>query len=411
MPEEKNKEYKALVAELRDTVKGYQEDVKDVKSQSADFKQKLDKINEAMDNLDLQMKNNAPEPSPEAKAAAKRYQFNRMIGDFARHNEERKSLPDRYKKSIDVEYHPSLRGADSEVKADNIVRFDVAQGGALLMPASIQRGIIKDITETTPVMQYARVTPVAGSQLIRRRRTSRPGGVWLAEGKKNEKNTPEWALIKMEMHKWASRYGIHIEGEEDLEFDFVSEMQEQFREDSEADFGTAFMKGDGVGKPTGMIGRVDNLPSEQLFLDSDLLIKIQEELKSPYQNNAVWLMPRKTRGYVRTVILSEGSDLNGAWEPDLTRRTPTRLLGNPVAIAAEGDLASRHKGNFEVGSVPLIYGDLRSGYEIGMGRNMYMIDDPYSEADHFTRNLHVMTRITGGVVKKEAVKQLTMTNS
>jgi hypothetical protein len=38
-----------------------------------------------------------------------------------------------------------------------------------------------------------------------------------------------------------------------------------------------------------------------------------------------------------------------------------------------------------------------------------MIDDPYTEADSFVRNLNIMSRVGGNVIKEEAIVQMTIT--
>jgi HK97 family phage major capsid protein len=84
-------------------------------------------------------------------------------------------------------------------------------------------------------------------------------------------------------------------------------------------------------------------------------------------------------------------------------------LGNPVRIAREGDLAGQFSGNFTAGQVPIVYGDFRSGYEIVMRSDNYIIDDPYTESSAFVRNFHIMTRLGGNVIKPEALVELEIT--
>lgn len=401
-------QYKNAVGELKDMIAGYGADLTNLKDESSEFKSHYEKLNEKLDSLELEMKKAAPKPSPEAVKSAQTAAFQKMAVDFASKKGERSSLADRYKEVITDSYHKSLKG---ETKSDNLVRFDYAGAGALLLPEVIQQEIIRDVVESTPVLEVARVTTIGAEALKRRIRTSTPGGRWLEEEAENVKGKPKYKTKRIPLHKWASYYGVTIEQEQDAAYNMIEEMMIAFREDFAVDFGDAFLNGGGNGKPTGVVGRVDSVPSESLALTADLLIKLQEELKGPYQANAAWMMTRQTRGYVRTIIFAAGNDVNGAWEPDLTRRTPTLLLGAPVVLAAPGDLAGQFKGDFTAGEVPIIYGDWSQGYEVAMGSQMYMIDDPYSEAASFVRNLHIMNRVGGDVIKPEALKQLTITSS
>lgn len=301
--------------------------------------------------------------------------------------------------------------SDIETKSDNLVRFDFAASGALLMPADISAEIIKNVTEFTPVMGLARMTRTQRSDYKRRVRTSTPGGVWLAEEASNTKTKPTYAEVSIPPQKWAARYGWSIENEQDSAYNLVGELMEAYREDFSKDFGTAFVQGNGVGKPRGLVGNIDSYNSGGLALTSDMLIALQAQLKEPYHANATWLFDRYTRAYIRSLVLSSTNGLDYTWETDYTRRVATLLLGAPIALSRPGDLAGRVSGNFTAGQVPIIYGDFSQGYEVTMHTDMYVIDDPYSEASSFVRNLNIMSRVGGNVIKSEALVQMAITAS
>lgn len=296
-----------------------------------------------------------------------------------------------------------------EVKSDNLVRFDFAASGALLLPAAISQQIIEDVVEYTPVMNLALVTRTNRSEYKRRVRTSTPGGRWLAEEAQNTKTKPAYGEIKIYPQKWAAQYGWSVENEQDTAYDLIAELRMAYREDFLEDFGSAFVNGDGVGKPVGFLGNISNFNSGGVALTTNQLIAMQAELKEPYHNNATWLFDRYTRAYIRSLVLSSTNGLQYTWEPDFSRRVGTLLLGAPIALSKPGDLAGRVSGNFSAGQVPIIYGDFRQGYEVAMHTDMYMIDDPYTEASSFVRNLHIMSRVGGNVIKPEALVQMTIT--
>lgn len=392
------KEYGQLVAELKDVVNNR---LDGTESTLNEYKGTLDTINERMDAIELEVKNIPAKPSEETVKSGIADEFKQLFTEFAQGN--RKGLmAEREFKSA---YHPAA------TKSDNIVRFDFAAAGALLLPAQISADIIKDVTERTPVLALARVTSTDRAEYKRRVRKGTPGGRWLSEATKNQKTKPEYAEIAIPLHKWAAQYGWSFEQANDTGYNLVSELMEAYREDFEVDFGNAFLQGDAIGKPTGMVGRIDNFDATQLAITTSDLIRIQESRKEVYQASASWLFTRKTRAYIRTLVLSATNGLQYTWEPDFQRRGPTMLLGNPVYIAREGDLAGRVAGNFTAGEVYLIYGDFRQGYEVTMGTQMYAIDDPYSEADSFVRNLHLMSRVGGNVIKPEALVQATAAGS
>jgi HK97 family phage major capsid protein len=54
-----------------------------------------------------------------------------------------------------------------------------------------------------------------------------------------------------------------------------------------------------------------------------------------------------------------------------------------------------------------VFGDFSEAYEIVMREDMYMIDDPYTNASSFERDFHLMTRVGGNVIKSEALTTIT----
>lgn len=381
-------EFRGLVAELKESV-------------VTDNKEAIDRINERMDKQEFDMKTMSrtrPEPSESKKELEK--EFKHIALEFVSGN--RHELKKREVKN----YHPSI-----ETKSDNLVRFDFASAGALLLPAQISEDIIKNVTETTPAMALARVTTTGRSEYKRRVRTGLPGGSWLAEDVSNAKTKPTYAEVNIPPQKWGARYAWSIEQQQDTGYNLVGELTEAFREDFGIDIGAAFLSGNGVGKPTGLIGNITNFNATQLAISTNDLIRLQEELKQDYQANASWLFTRKTRAYIRTLVLSSTNGLQYTWEPDFQRRSPTLLLGAPVFIARDGQMAGKVSGNFTQGEVYAVYGDFNRGYEMVMHTDMYMIDDPYSEASSFVRNMHIMTRVGGNVIQAEALVQMTAAGS
>lgn len=391
------KDWRNAVAELRELTVNQ---VEEIKSNTSEYKERFDKINERLDAIDMEVKKvERPAPSPETQRSEVLSQFKDAVFEFVKGN--RHELNKREMKN----YHPAI-----EAKNQNLVRFDLASAGALLLPNEISADIIKDVTESTPVMGLARVTPTSRSNYERRVRTSKPGGRWLGEALENEKTKPTYAIITITPQKYAAEYGMSIEQEQDTGYNLVSELMEAFREDFSVDFGSAFVNGDGIGKPTGFIGEVENYETASNVLSTDDLIFAQETLKESYQSNGTWLFNRDTRAVIRSLVLSATNGLQYTWEPDFTRRTPTLLLGSPIAIARIGDLASpsdKAAKQYAPGAVFAAYGDFRQGYEVVMHTDMYLIDDVYSDASSFVRNLHIMSRVGGKTIKKEALTTLT----
>jgi HK97 family phage major capsid protein len=402
-PEDIKTEFRNLAAELKDAViSDNQEAITKINERMdalEDIKTSVGTVGDRLDSLELEVKKRPVATSTEDVSRQAKSEFKSAFQAF--HKGDLADIKEKAYSHVPEHF-----------KSDNMVRFDFGSAGALLVQPSFSQEIIRDAVEATPVMQLVKVTPISSTEHNTRRRKSTPGGRWLGEEEQNtDKGKIKYDVVKITPHEWAARYGVTHQQMRDSAYNMTGEITDAFSEDFSIDVGGAVVNGDGIGKPQGMVGNITNFNADQLALTIDNLIQMQESIKEPYHDGASWLITRKTRAYIRTKILTAGADLNGAWEPNLTRRTPSVLLGAPVFIAREGDLAGKFSGNFTAGNVYAIYGNFRKGYEAVVRENMYMIDDPYSEASSFVRNYHILTSVGGNVIQPEALVQITAAGS
>lgn len=396
-------EFRQVASELKDKFT----DFKNGTITKEEFEAASEKMNNRMDELEFNLKSRQPRKIDE-KAVAKEHRdaFRKSFYQFA--TGERKSLQNedvRERLGVKSGYHSML-----EKKSDNFVRFDLASGGALLMPEEISQNILYNAVERNAVTSLVNNTTTSSHRKIVTIRTSTPGLNWVEEEGSTTKGKTTYRKVALVPKKAAARYGMSIEQEQDSQFDLEGEIQRAYEEDFDVSVGTAVTSGDGNGKPKGIIGEAKGFPSSSLSLTTDILIRMQESILEAYQANANWLFTRETRAYIRTLVLSTTNGLQYTWEPDFTRRSPTLLLGAPVNIAREGDLAGELQGDFAAGQVPILYGDFKQGYELTMRTDMYIIDDPYTESQDWVRNFNIMSRVDGQPTKAdEALVQLNIT--
>jgi HK97 family phage major capsid protein len=286
-------------------------------------------------------------------------------------------------------------------KSDNLVRFDLAQAGALLLPAEMSQNINRQIVEISPVLQLANVVNTANPSYKQALRNSSLTATWLEEDTAGNKVKDSFGYKDIPAHKLAARVAWTVEQANDAAYDLESEIMSSIREQFEASIGTAFINGSGVKQPTGLVGNVTAFSGTgaPAALTSDALVNMQANIKSFYRRNASWLMNRQTMAKVRRLTISGGT-YGYLWEPSFQAGTPSQLLGNPVYEAP--DLAGG-SGNFTSADVPILYGDFRYGYTVVRNTDFYMIRDPYTEGSAFVTNLYAMTRIGGDVVRAEAI--------
>ena len=168
----------------------------------------------------------------------------------------------------------------------------------------------------------------------------------------------------------------------------------------------AFINGDGIGKPRGLLTypRVSN--AEQSWgrlgllegdLDaanaSDLLIDLVHAPKTPFRSGARFVMNRSTLATVRKLKDMMGQYI---WSPGLNGAASS-LLGYPVTEIEDMPNAG--------GSEPCIaFGDFRRGYLIVDRQGAQVLRDPYSAKPYVL--FYTTKRVGGGVQNFDAIKLL-----
>lgn len=173
----------------------------------------------------------------------------------------------------------------------------------------------------------------------------------------------------------------------------------------------AFVAGDGVNKPRGLLSysQVDdaaqswgNIGTINTGVDGDFdpaapvdaLLDLVYAPKSRYRANANFVMNRRTLSAVRKFKDADG---NYIWQPATEAGQPSSLLGYGVVEAEDmPDIAS--------GSTPIAFGDFRRGYLIVDRQGVRVLRDPYSAKPYVL--FYTTKRVGGGVQDFSAIKLL-----
>ncbi|MRN77454.1 MULTISPECIES: phage major capsid protein [unclassified Brucella] len=140
---------------------------------------------------------------------------------------------------------------------------------------------------------------------------------------------------------------------------------------------TAFVSGDGTGKPKGLLatgtGIAEVKTGNAATLGTDpaaTVIGMFHSVPSIVAQNGVWLMNRKTLGMLRTLKDDTGRFI--MLDP-ITEGAPATLLGRPIVEAVDmPDVAAN--------AIPIMFGDL-SGYRIVDRVGFSMQRNPYSRSE------------------------------
>lgn len=156
----------------------------------------------------------------------------------------------------------------------------------------------------------------------------------------------------------------------------------------------AFIKGDGNGKPKGLLNYINDIKSISTGIDgginTDALIKLYYALPEKYSENAKFLTNRDVIHILRT--LKDKND-QYLYQPNLTE--PDKLFGCDV-------LLSPHIPSVENGSYSLIVGDFKAGYQIVDRQNIRVLRDPFTHKPYI--KFYSTKRVGGGINILDAIR-------
>jgi HK97 family phage major capsid protein len=182
-------------------------------------------------------------------------------------------------------------------------------------------------------------------------------------------------------------------------------LADQVRKEFARQEGVAFLAGDGVNKPYGLLTYVTGganagvhpggaIEVTQTAITVDGLIDFMFSLDAPYRQNATWLMSSLTAA---TIAKMKDANDNLIWRESLMVGQPSTLLGRPVEID-EGMPAP------ELNALAIAFGDFKAGYLINDRVGTRILRDPYTNKPFVM--FYVTKRVGGGVLDPNAIKVL-----
>jgi HK97 family phage major capsid protein len=164
---------------------------------------------------------------------------------------------------------------------------------------------------------------------------------------------------------------------------------------------TAFVSGDGVGKPRGILtytsgtswGQIEQVASGvSAGVTADKIVELYYTLKEDYAVNASFLM---NRSIVETVRQLKDTTNQYLWNPGLAFGAPDTLMGVPVHQAADMPVAAAD-------SLSIACGDFKSAYQIVDRHGVRVLRDPFTDKPFV--KFYSTKRVGGDVVNFEAIK-------
>lgn len=284
-----------------------------------------------------------------------------------------------------------------EIKA---LSTDSDPDGGYAVPAPIRGDIIQKLIEISPIRSLATVETIAQGnawEAPTEGATEFAGG-WVAErGSRSETTSAKLGMERIPVHEMYANPRATQTMLDDAGFNFEEWLTRKISTTLGKLEGTAFVSGDGVGKPEGILtksGITEVVSGSASAITADGLINLAYALSDFYARNATWIMRRTSIRDIRKL-----KDVNNQylWQPGLAGTSPATILDRPYIEAPDMPAIAAN-------AYPIVFGDFRNGYKIIDRQQIRVLRDPYSAKPYIE---FYTTRRTGGqVVLAEAfVKQ------
>ncbi|MFU7106713.1 phage major capsid protein [Pseudomonas aeruginosa] len=292
------------------------------------------------------------------------------------------------------------------------LQIGVEADGGYAVPEELDRNIIELLRDESPMRQVCNQITVGTPDYKRLVNLGGAGSGWVGEtAPRPETGTPTLAQISAFMGEIYANPQATQTSLDDMFFDAEGWLNSEVgREFSEKE-GAAFLTGDGVNKPKGLLayplaaaaddarpyGTLQQLLSGTAgTFNGDNLIDLVHAVKAGYRSNGRWMMTNLSVAYVRKLKDSEGNYL---WRPGLEAGQPSTLLGYGI-VENEGvaDIAADANA--------VLFGDFKRAYTVVDRIGTRVLRDPYTNKPYV--GFYTTKRVGGMLVDSQAVKVLTL---
>ena len=223
---------------------------------------------------------------------------------------------------------------------------------------------------------------------------------WVDEGGLIPESDVAFAQISLSAHKLATRIKVSEELLNDSIFNLEQFIAREFARRIGFKEEEAFLVGDGVGKPLGMLAdaggaEADVETDEPNAISLDDVLDLFYSLRAPYRRNAVFVMNDSTVKAIRKLKDSSGQYL---WAPSIKDATPDTILNRPL-------YTSSFMPTVEPEAKTIMFGDFRY-YWIAdrQGRQFKRLNELYAETGQV--GFIGTQRVDGRLILPEAIKVL-----
>lgn len=352
---------------------------------TADYQAKLDKINSALDQHTKEIED------AHTKLAASQH-----------------GAPDAGLK--DKEYSASFNAHMRKGDVQAALSKGTAEEGGFLTPVEWDRTITDKLREESPMREIAQVQSTSKAGWTKLFNMGGTGSGWVGEtDARPETATPTLVALGFghgEIYaNPAATQQLLDDAEINVETWLADEVQAEFAEQE----GLAFISGDGVKKPAGVLTYVEGGSNANKHpfgpikvtnsgaaadISSDAALDLIYGLPKKYRQNARFLTNNLTIAKLRKLKDGQGNYL---WQP-------SAQAGQPATLHGYGIAEDENMPDVVANATPILFGDFKRGYLIIDRMGVRVLRDPYTKKPYVL--FYTTKRVGGGVQNPECLRAL-----
>lgn len=272
--------------------------------------------------------------------------------------------------------------------------------GGYFAPVEMATEFTRDLVQFSPVRAYASVRTTSAPAVSYPKRTGITNAKWKGETQSQEGSEPAFGQNEIVVREVNTYVDISNQLLADSAGQAEAEVRLALAEDFGQKEGSAFVDGDGVLAPEGVMTNGDiafTANGHATTLSADSLITLMYALPAQYRAAGVWGLNGNTLATIRKLKDGQGNYL---WQPSYQAGQPETILGRPVAEMVDMD-------DVVDGSFPIVFGDW-SGYRIVDRLALSILVNPYLLATDGLTRIHATRRTGSGVLQPAKFRKLKM---
>jgi HK97 family phage major capsid protein len=280
--------------------------------------------------------------------------------------------------------------------------------GGYLAPIEWDRTIGEKLKRISPMRQESRVITISVAGFKKYFGDRNVGSGWVGEtASRPQTSTPQIGTLDFIPGELYANPAITQQLLDDAAVDLEQWLGSEVDTEFNRQEGIAFLAGDGVNKPYGVLtyvtgaanaarhpyGAIKALGSQAAAgFSGDGLLDVMYDLPSEFAANAKWHMNRLSIGSARKLKDGQGNYL---WQPSYASGQPQTLAGAPVVEYPDMPLAT-------AGNIAALFGDMEATYLVIDRVGIRILRDPYTNKPfvHF----YTTKRVGGGVHNPEPMR-------